>query len=285
MKHFLLSFGFAALTLSAAAQTVYFEEDFEWIEPWAKAGNGTPAGATVEENNSDAKAPQIIKCVVNDVTLYQALLDKGYSFEACHSELKSDGTKLADRKPEEQVYAQANYLKFGLTNYYSSITFPAIEAFGDGVTDAEISFDWCTIKQGSGAYDKSLLVVVVENGDDVKKFDVEPLEIADKADYKWYPTKVSLAGATLNKTTKITIRNADSQWPAQTNGTGKNLAYRYLLDNIKITAAEGSGVASIEADENMPVEYYNLQGVKVANPENGLYIVKQGNKVSKRFVK
>ena len=29
------------------------------------------------------------------------------------------------------------------------------------------------------------------------------------------------------------------------------------------------------------VEYYNLQGVKVANPENGLFIKKQGNKVSK----
>lgn len=34
-------------------------------------------------------------------------------------------------------------------------------------------------------------------------------------------------------------------------------------------------------DENAPVVYYNLQGVQVANPENGLYIKKQGKKVSK----
>ena len=46
-----------------------------------------------------------------------------------------------------------------------------------------------------------------------------------------------------------------------------------------------TGVDGIEADENAPVEYYNLQGVRVASPEKGLYIVKQGNKVEKRFIK
>ena len=34
-----------------------------------------------------------------------------------------------------------------------------------------------------------------------------------------------------------------------------------------------------------PVEYYNLQGVRVANPENGIYIRRQGNKVQKVLVK
>lgn len=46
-----------------------------------------------------------------------------------------------------------------------------------------------------------------------------------------------------------------------------------------------SSVNEIAADENAPVEYYNLQGVRVANPANGLFIVKQGNKVSKRIIK
>lgn len=39
------------------------------------------------------------------------------------------------------------------------------------------------------------------------------------------------------------------------------------------------------ADENAPVEYFNLQGVPVANPENGLYIKRQGKTVTKVFVK
>ena len=42
------------------------------------------------------------------------------------------------------------------------------------------------------------------------------------------------------------------------------------------------GIDEIEAeDANAPVEYYNLQGVKVANPEKGIFIKKQGSKATK----
>lgn len=47
----------------------------------------------------------------------------------------------------------------------------------------------------------------------------------------------------------------------------------------------GAGVSEVIVDENAPVEYFNLQGMRVANPENGIYIVRQGNKTSKVFVK
>ncbi len=60
------------------------------------------------------------------------------------------------------------------------------------------------------------------------------------------------------------------------------------IDQICVFTKEtsaGSGVAGIEADDNAPVEYYNLQGVRVATPEKGIYIVKQGNKVEKRVIK
>lgn len=52
-----------------------------------------------------------------------------------------------------------------------------------------------------------------------------------------------------------------------------------------IPADDQSGIADIVADENAPVEYFNLQGIRVANPENGLYIRRQGNKVEKILVK
>ena len=48
---------------------------------------------------------------------------------------------------------------------------------------------------------------------------------------------------------------------------------------------ETVGVAAVEAAENAAVEYFNLQGVRVANPSNGLYIRRQGNQVSKVLVK
>ena len=36
---------------------------------------------------------------------------------------------------------------------------------------------------------------------------------------------------------------------------------------------------------NSAVEYYNLQGVRVAQPENGIYIVRKGNKVAKKVIR
>lgn len=43
----------------------------------------------------------------------------------------------------------------------------------------------------------------------------------------------------------------------------------------------GSGVAEIEAADDTPARYYNLQGVEIANPENGIYIRVSGNKATK----
>lgn len=48
----------------------------------------------------------------------------------------------------------------------------------------------------------------------------------------------------------------------------------------------GAGVGSLTEDNaDAPAEYYNLQGVRVTNPENGLYIRRQGTKVSKVLIK
>lgn len=62
----------------------------------------------------------------------------------------------------------------------------------------------------------------------------------------------------------------------------QNTDYEYTLPTI-YKLVEGSAVEAIEADvdANAPVVYYNLQGQRVANPENGLYIRVQGNKVAK----
>jgi hypothetical protein len=50
---------------------------------------------------------------------------------------------------------------------------------------------------------------------------------------------------------------------------------------------ENDGIQNVAAnlDANTPAVYYNLQGVRVANPSNGIFIVKQGNKVSKQVIR
>lgn len=57
----------------------------------------------------------------------------------------------------------------------------------------------------------------------------------------------------------------------------------YILPNIYVKGS--TAVSDIVVDADAPVEYYNLQGIRVANPENGIYIRRQGNSVSKVYVR
>ncbi|MBQ7941797.1 MAG: N-acetylmuramoyl-L-alanine amidase [Muribaculaceae bacterium] len=49
-----------------------------------------------------------------------------------------------------------------------------------------------------------------------------------------------------------------------------------------VTCGQASvAIENVKDDTDAPVEFYNLQGVKVANPENGIFIKKQGSKATK----
>lgn len=61
-------------------------------------------------------------------------------------------------------------------------------------------------------------------------------------------------------------------------------ADKWEIKNVVVTGEVSTGVAEIE-ETNAPVEYYNLQGVKVANPERGVYVRRQGSKVEKILVR
>ena len=63
------------------------------------------------------------------------------------------------------------------------------------------------------------------------------------------------------------------------------LSYKGQTQTFHVAQAT-SGIENIAVDSNVAPKYYNLQGMEVANPENGFYIVKRGNKVAKEmFVK
>ena len=52
-----------------------------------------------------------------------------------------------------------------------------------------------------------------------------------------------------------------------------------------VEVSKTDGVKSLN-DENSAVEYYNLQGVKVANPQQGgLYIIRKGNTTTKAVIR
>ena len=57
------------------------------------------------------------------------------------------------------------------------------------------------------------------------------------------------------------------------------------IDDVSIKAAESGVVSVLGDDADVPVEFYNLQGIKVDNPVSGLYIRRQGRTVEKVIVK
>ncbi|MDE7349441.1 MAG: hypothetical protein K2N25_00080, partial [Muribaculaceae bacterium] len=59
----------------------------------------------------------------------------------------------------------------------------------------------------------------------------------------------------------------------------------YLSFRFNDTQNGGTSSAIEVSVENAPVEYYNLQGVKVAEPSNGIFIRKQGSKTTKVAIK
>lgn len=70
--------------------------------------------------------------------------------------------------------------------------------------------------------------------------------------------------------------NADGTVNIYQFNPGIRLA-KYVFD----ANGEGGVEGTIATDANAPVKYYNLQGVEIANPENGLFIKKQGAKAEK----
>ena len=54
--------------------------------------------------------------------------------------------------------------------------------------------------------------------------------------------------------------------------------------NLVMSTTEQTGIEDLEAENAAPV-YYNLNGVEVANPAQGIYLMKRGSKVTKVVVK
>lgn len=121
---------------------------------------------------------------------------------------------------------------------------------------------------------------------------------ANRKDYTFYDMSIEPAGCYVKKssTGSWKFSGSNKQFTGEylvyfaADGyltAGSEDSYVYVdVDMIFDMPAEGAGVAEINAaDNNAPVEYYNLNGIRVENPSNGLFIRKQGGNVSKVIVK
>lgn len=116
------------------------------------------------------------------------------------------------------------------------------------------------------------------------KFDFSVPEAADGISYTPYRIKMFFQGSQATKQSAMFFKEISF-----THFTEGEPEYMFTPSIEPLTLTQGlaevSGVESVSTENNAPVEYYNLQGVKVSDPENGLYIRKQGNTTSKVVVR
>ena len=114
---------------------------------------------------------------------------------------------------------------------------------------------------------------------------------SDDAKYSWalstYDTDAKL----------ITISSEDAGYGVKSGASDEShYTYKWVDESgvspdmtcyIDLSNVNFAGVSDITVDNNSnaPVEYYNLQGVRVSNPTGGLYIRRQGNTATKVLVK
>ena len=163
----------------------------------------------------------------------------------------------------------------------------------------------------TGAYIETMDVNAVGNkqGADVKIFTLGNKKYAAVATYKNTSNTTLADGAfsLINVTSGYNASSAIGTYPSAGLGGTRNTSFRtslcaevtesdvYVWVNVpfqgvacykfKHTTVGVEDIVTTEEDANVPVEYYNLQGIKVENPEAGIFIKVQGRNVTKVYVK
>lgn len=200
-------------------ENIYFQDDFSWIKPWLGDWNngGRKPGNIIESpNRTDEYNPQLTTPNVNGETLWDLFADRGYNF-------------LGEKKANT---FGTNYLRISITDFQGGIVLPKMPEMGEGVTDVKLKMEWTPYSSKSDKFDQTEMVIIVDNGDKgAKKFDWGGKIPTNGTAAQWYTHEITLAGIVLDKDTRITIRNIDTQCANNFNTKG---TYRFLVNSVKV---------------------------------------------------
>ncbi len=170
-------------------------------------------------------------------------------------------------KPSDMLYARYRtnkhiyYLNGIETNYYTAPT-GSYSTMGFDVFELSDGIKYAIYPMGK-TYDSSFAIVDLSNGEIVVTTSDDDVVVA-QGSANYYNTLL----AEKVSSTKVNIYQC-------------LMNTQVAMYTFEIPEDLTTSIQEVGADSNAPVEYYNLQGVKVANPENGIFIKKQGAKTSK----
>ena len=86
-------------------------------------------------------------------------------------------------------------------------------------------------------------------------------------------------------TTGLVFNNGGSDQTDDITDVRNNAVYKGTGNRGFEIDGTYTGIANIEAEEEAPAEFYNLQGIRVENPGTGMYIMRQGKTVRKVYIR
>lgn len=276
---------------AAIGQPLPFKDDFSWLAPFIEQAN---AALDPANKISDCVAGAI-SSADGAANIYTTLVDKGVKVL---EELRLRG--YTDLNPDfKTIYLQDAYFKFGASKKQSGLTLPLMKM--DGSQDIVVSLKWCCHIGGSGAVDKTNLVLAIDGpGTVVTKAGTPDKKVSDPVESTqesgqmfWQDASFKIEGATT--ATEITIRS-------ETFGTPDALEagyFRYYLDDIEVMLAadavpanitlsgvednlitfEGTPEAPFEFDVTADADFSVSSSVKWLTVENGEGLAGETNKV------
>lgn len=144
--------------------------------------------------------------------------------------------------------------------------------FGDA-TKVQVSFD---VRTGSGAESFEAFLGHEQTIEAMTVKVMEETSFMSNGDFKTLSASVDLPAAE--------ARDASNEYCLGIHASSAADLYYIYVKNFRIEALalQTSGIGAVEAeDADAPVEYFNLQGIRVDNPAHGIFIKRQGNKTSK----
>lgn len=139
-----------------------------------------------------------------------------------------------------------------------------------GATSADLSFEQVISNHFQGTQEENATLWIKAEGGDWEWIEIGYPEFPENKNFTdWGKEDISLAKY-LGKKILVGFKYTSTD----------DIAGTWEIRNFTITGV--SAIDTIGADDaNAPVEYYNLQGIRVSGDEPGLYIMRQGNKVTK----
>lgn len=270
----------AAGAISANAQgIIYAHEEFDWLQPFVDAFNlSDPVGTDNADNVNFINFEPGNSQKVDGKNPMNIFWDElGYR------------TRVWPQSACYEIFAYKNYLRFGgneARNYgvmtagmrwLSEDGCPRLPDYPD---ELYLSFDWCPYKTAEGAYDEIELMVETRMGADIANETEIRHDLEEGDPMRWIHVEIDLY-ETGTTTPHIGPKTNYMIQPIPAYQTGGK--HRYYLDNLMLHTerVKESAVEDVAVDANAPVEFYTLQGIRVAAPKAGIYIRRQGNKATK----